>query len=447
MQKKHKKLGERSINKLLFQLSLPAMLAMTGNALYNIIDTIFIGKGIGSTGIAAVSIVMPIMGFVGATANMIGIGAASLFSRKLGENNMDMVQKITGNAIFLIFIIGVVFASIGIIFNDFILEIFGTTDKIKPMAADFSKIIFIGMLWFPFAMAMNNIVRAEGNAKDAMYAMLIGFVLNIIFDYIFIFPMNMGIKGAAYATLIGKTSGFIYILYYFKSKRSIIRFNIKNFILEKSIVKKIFGIGASGFGMRASGSVALITLNNVLGSYNSVMAIAVFGIIYRITLVLAMPLFGLNQGMQPILGYNYGAKNMDRVKEVIKKTIAFSLIAGIIGVILAELFPREIFSIFTNEEELLNQGSEAFAIVIAGMWLMGINISIMGVHQALGIKTSAFILSVDRWVFFVLPLIFILPMLLNNGLTGIWMAFPIADILAAILAVILLQQTLKKTVF
>ncbi len=443
--KQHYELGKANINSLLIKLSLPSMLAMFANAIYNIADTIFVGRGVGPLAIGAVAIVLPIMAIVSSFAHLIGIGSATLMSRQLGAGNERWVNRIVGNGMFLVILVGIFFCIIGELFTDPILKVFGATPGILPYARDFSRIIFIGMLWFPFCVSTSNYLRAEGNAREAMYAMLVGIGVNTLLDYIFIFPLNMGIKGAALATILGKLTTFFYLIGYFTSSKSIIRIRLKHFRITKNILKPTASVGLSGFGMRSSSSVANVALNHMLGFYGGDMAIAIFGVIYKTTLFLGMPLFGLNQGMQPIVGYNFGAEKYDRILRTIKLGFSYSIIYGVIAIIIFEIFPRQIFSLFTTDEDLLMEGTRAMKIILSMMWLLGISISSTGIHQAMGKPRSAFLLAILRWVLLVIPLILILPKIGGMGLDGIWFAFPVADILAAVISAAVLMQTLKKS--
>ncbi|MBS3773745.1 MAG: MATE family efflux transporter [Bacteroidales bacterium] len=444
MTAKHYELGKANINSLLIKLSLPSMLAMFANAIYNLVDTIFVGRGVGSLGIGAVAIVLPIVAIVSSFAHLIGIGSATLMSRQLGAGKEKWVNRIAGNGMFLVILVGIFFCVIGEIFTDPILKTFGATPGILPYARDFARILFVGMLWFPFCVSTSNYLRAEGNAREAMYAMLVGIGVNTLLDYIFIFPMNMGIQGAALATILGKLTTFIYLIGYFTSSKSIIRIRFRHFRITKKILKPTISVGLSGFGMRSSSSVANVALNHMLGFYGGDMAIAVFGVIYKTTLFLGMPLFGLNQGMQPIVGYNFGAEKYDRILKTIRLGFTYSLIYGMIAIIIFEIFPREIFSLFTNDSALLSEGTHAMKIVLSMMWLLGISISSTGIHQAMGKPRAAFFLAILRWVILITPLIFILPRIGGLGLDGIWLAFPVADMLAAFISLRILTQTLRK---
>ncbi len=444
MAENYTKLGSNKISRLLFSLSLPSMVSMFANAIYNIIDTIFVGRGVGSLGIAAVAIVLPIIAIISSFAHMIGIGTSTLISRKLGKGDVQEVNAIAGNGFLLIILVGFFFSTIGLLFTDPIMRAFGATENILPYAHDYGQIVFFGMLWFPFCVGTSNYLRAEGFAREAMIAMLLGILVNTVLDYIFIFPLNMGIRGAALATIIGKFATLLYLIWYFFSSRSIIFIKIRYFKLQKHILKPSLSVGLSGFGMRSSSSFANIVLNHTLGALGGDTAIAIFGIIYKTTLFFGMPLFGLNQGMQPIVGYNFGAVKYDRVKQTVKLVIKYSLIYGLIAVVFFEVFAQGVFSLFTDEKELLKQGPRALRIVVMMMWLMGVTTMSMGIHQAMGQAKQAFILAIQRWVLIITPLILILPKIKDLGIDGVWIAFPSADFIAAIVSLIILYYTFKR---
>lgn len=444
MSEKHKELGTANVNSLLLKLSFPSMIAMFANAIYNIVDTIFVGRGVGAQGIAGVAIVLPVVAIISSFAHMIGIGTGTLISRQLGRKELEKVNVTAGNGFLLIILIGTFFSVLGLLFTDEIMRFFGATPTILPYASDYGSIIFIGMLWFPFCVSSTNYVRAEGNARDAMNAMLIGILVNVILDYIFIFPLGMGIRGAALATIIAKFSTLLYLVWYFSSPNHVINFKFKHLNLSKKILKPALSVGLSGFGMRSSSSVANIVLNHTLGAIGGDMAIAAFGVIYKITLFFGMPLFGLNQGMQPIVGYNYGANNPERIKKTMKLVFIYAIMYGLFAVVLFQIFAEPVFHLFTTDENLLSFGPRALRIVIAMMWLMGLSHASMGAHQAMGQPKAAFVLAIQRWVLLITPLILILPYLFNLGLDGVWLAFPLADLIGAVMALIFLYSTFRK---
>jgi putative MATE family efflux protein len=444
MARKHEELGTANINTLLLKLSLPSMLALFANALYNIIDTIFVGRGVGAEGIAGVAIVLPVMAIISSFAHLIGIGTGTLISRQLGKKEIDEVNRTAGNGFLMIILISIFFSILGLLFTRQIMWAFGATPTILPYASDYGRIIFIGMLWFPFCVSSSNYLRAEGNAREAMTAMLIGLGVNVILDYIFIFPLEMGLKGAAYATIIGKFTTLVYLIWYFTGSRHLIQFRFQCLRLNKKVLKPAISVGLSGFGMRSSSSVANVVLNHTLGAIGGDMAIAAFGIIYKITLFFGMPLFGLNQGMIPIVGFNYGAGKKERIKRTIKLGFIYAISYGLIAVIIFQVFANPIFGLFTTNTELLEMGPRALRIVIAMMWLMGISHAAMGTHQAMGQPRSAFILAIQRWILLITPLVLVLPYVFNLGLDGVWLAFPLADFLGAAIAIIFLYVTFRK---
>ncbi len=444
MPEKHKELGTTNINRLLLKLSFPAMIAMFANAIYNIVDTIFVGRGIGAQGIAGVAIVLPVMAIVSSFAHMIGIGTGTLISRQLGRKEEEKVNRTAGNGFLLVILVGAFFSVVGFIFTDPIMRAFGATPTILPYAHDYGQIVFIGMLWFPFCVSTNNYLRAEGNARDAMNAMLLGIVVNVVLDYIFIFPLQMGMQGAALATITGKFATLVYLIVYFRQPHHVINFRLRCLRLNKHVLKPALSVGLSGFGMRSSSSVANVVLNHTLGALGGDMAIAVFGVIYKITLFFGMPLYGLNQGMQPIVGFNFGADNAERIKKTIKLGFMYAVGYGIVAIIFFQIFAEPIFGLFTKDQNMMQEGPRALRIIISMMWLMGIYQTTMGAHQAMGQPRAAFVLAIQRWVLLVTPLVLILPNLFNLGIDGVWLAFPLADFLATIVALIFLFITLRR---
>jgi len=444
MSTKHEEFGTANINGLLLKLSMPSMLALFANALYNIIDTIFVGRGVGAEGIAGVAIVLPVMAILSSFAHLIGIGTGTMISRQLGRNETSRVNETAGNGFLMIILISIVFSIIGLIFTEPIMKALGATPTILPYARDYGRIIFIGMFWFPFCVSSSNYLRAEGNARDAMNAMLIGLLVNVVLDYVFIFPLDMGIKGAALATIAGKFTTLVYLAWYFTGSRHLIQFRIEHLRIDKNILKPAFKVGLSGFGMRSSSSVANIVLNHTLGALGGDVAIAAFGIIYKITLFFGMPLFGLNQGMQPIVGYNFGADKKARIKKTMKLGYLYGIGYGLVAVVILQLFATPIFGLFTTDEKLLEIGPRALRIVIAMMWLMGISHASMGAHQAMGKAKSAFVLAIQRWILLITPMILVLPYVFNLGLDGVWLAFPLADLLGALIALGFMYVTFRK---
>ncbi len=437
-------LGKEKIGKLLRKQSVPAIIGFVVMSLYNLVDTIFIGWGVGSIGIAAVAIVFPIHMIVMAISQTLGIGSSSMISRALGAKDKEKASRSLGNFFTLTILLGIIVTILGIVFIDPLLILFGATEAILPFARSYLFITLLGSLPIIFAAGANAVIRSEGRAKYAMAVMIVSSVLNIILDPILIFGFNMGIEGAALATLVSYIiSGFI-ALYYFTSGIGDVKVKLKDFILKLNIVKEKFAIGASSFARMAAGSVMAIIVNNSLGFYGGEMAIAAFGIINRLLMFLIMPMFGIVQGMQPILGYNFGAKKLERVREVIKLSVKVSTIMSIVAFIVLMLFAKLFMMMFTPDVHLINLSARATRIIVIMLPLVGFQIIVAGMYQAMGKAWKALFFSMLRQVVFLIPLVLILPLL--YGLDGIWFTFPIADLLAAIVTGIVFVREMKRLV-
>ncbi|MCY6356792.1 MATE family efflux transporter [Clostridium sp. ZS2-4] len=444
MNKREEMLANDKISSILFKLALPATIAMLVNALYNIVDTIFIGRGIGTLGIAGVAVQLPIQMIILSCSLLIGIGSGSMLSRSLGKKELEKVNYIACNSFLCIGIIGITFSVFGYIFTAPIVKSFGATKNILPYARDYAKIMFLGSLYFPFCVSTNSLIRSEGNSKDAMISMIIGFILNVILDYIFIFVFNMGIKGAALATILSKLGSFIYIIIYLNSNKTSIKIKARYFIPQKNIIGEILSIGFSGFAVQLSGSIVTITLNHCLAYYGSDLAIAIYGIVYKITLFLFMPLNGMIQGMQPIIGYNYGCNNIARVKQTLKLTITFTILFTMMGMLVIQFFSGRILGVFNKDNFLLSEGILTLRIVIMMTPFIGIQMTGLGLFQALGKPLTSFILSILRQVIIFIPLVLLLPNIKNLGILGIWISFPISDLLSAIITILVFKKQSGK---
>ena len=438
------KLGEQKISKLLINLSVPATIGMMVNALYNLVDTIFVGRGVGALAIGGLTIAFPIQMVIMAFAQMIGIGAASAISRTLGAKDIEKADYVAGNSFLLIVILSSTIAAIGLIFTEPMLRLFGATDTILPYAKDYITIILWGSIFFSFAMSSNNLIRAEGNAKVAMATMLIGAILNIILDPIFIFVFKMGVKGAALATVISKFVSFLYVLIYLYSGKSSLKVKLHHLKPKMHIIIEILTVGSATFARMVTGSVVAIVVNNSLRIFGGDIAIIIVGILQRVTMFIFMPLFGVVQGMQPIVGFNYGAKKLDRVKETLKLSLITTTAFASFGWLIIELFPLAIISVFTRDAEIIEKGSTIMRIVISMIPLICIQIVGAGLFQSLGKAVPSLILALLRQVLLFIPLVLILPRVLGLGLWGIWIAYPAADILSVVLTVLFLRSELKK---
>ncbi|MGD9908602.1 MAG: MATE family efflux transporter [Mesotoga sp.] len=437
----HKMLGEEKIGRLLLNLSLPATIGMLVQAMYNFVDTIFVGKGVGSMGIAGISISLPVQIFVMAFAQMFGIGGASVISRSLGERDHKKARRAAGNVMVFSVAFGLVMTLLGQFFLDQLLIMLGASEAIIPYAREYLGIILLGSAFFSFGMAMNHVVRAEGKPKIAMAAMLISAVLNIILDPIFIFSLNLGIWGAALATVLSQAATSIYVLFYFLSGKSLLRVSLRSLIPEWRIMRETVSVGLSAFSRQVAGSLLAVVLNNSLVFYGGDIAVAVYGVINRLLMVFIMPMFGVNQGFLPIVGYNYGARKMRRARESVKLASAVTTVIALFSSIVMFLFARQLISIFTDETELIESTIYALRIVILATPTIGVQVIASGMFQALGKALPALFLSLLRQIIILIPLILVIPRFL--GINGIWISFPLADLIAFAISLVFYLRELK----
>ena len=434
-------LAKERIGKLLFKLSAPAMVGMLVQAMYNIVDTIFVGRAVGFMGIAGLTIVFPIQILVMAFAQTIGIGGASIISRSLGSGDMERAHKTFGNIISLVILISAAVMLIGGLYLEPVLRIFGATESILPYAAEYLSIILFGTFFFVLAVACNNVARAEGNAKVAMNTMLISAGLNLVLDPIFIFGLNMGIRGAALATVLAQASMSLYLIYYFLSGRSTLILKIENLKIIPNIFRETMAIGASSFTRQASASIMVVIINNSLAFYGGDLTIAVFGVINRLLMFAFMPMFGIVQGLQPIIGFNFGAGNPDRVRKAIQMSILVTTGMSVVAFLSFMFFPEAFIRLFSSEQELIQLGTEAIRIITLALPLVGFQLIGGSIYQALGKPLPALILAMSRQVLFFIPAVLLLPLYFN--LQGVWMAFPAADILAFIVTYFLVRGEMR----
>ena len=421
-------LANEPIKTLLWKLSLPAMAGMFVMTLYNVVDMIFVGRGVGALAIAGVSIVFPVQMFTMAIGQLVGIGASSLISRSLGAGDMKRAERALGNAIFLILVLGSTLTVVGLAKSTFFLRLFGATDDVFPYAKQYMDVILLSAVLHEFSMSSNGIIRSEGNARVAMISMFIGALLNIALDPIFIFGLGMGVRGAAIATVIAQAATTVYILRYFLSGKSSLQIRVKNFLLEWVVVRQIVAIGSAVFIRTAAASFIAVIINRMLGSYGGGISIAVFGVLYRALIFAAMPSRSIAQGLQPILGFSYGARRYDRGIEVIRRSAIIATAFSVATFLVLFFFPGPIMHIFSTDAAFVSQGTHAMKLVFLAFCLVGFHIVGATVFQAIGKAVPTFILSTSRQILFLIPLILILPHFF--GLNGIWLSFPVADTLS-----------------
>lgn len=434
-------LANENIKTLLIKLSAPAIVGMIVQALYNLVDTIFVGKVVGVLGIGGITIAFPIQMIIMAIASTVGIGGASIISRSLGAKDYIKAEKTLGNVFSLVFICSILITVFGSLYINPLLKLFGATYEIIPYANDYLSIILLGSIFYMFSIASNNLVRAEGNAKVAMITMLISAIINIILDPIFIIVLKMGMEGAAIATVIAQASTAIYLAFYYFKGKSDIKLYIKNLAMETKLVGEIFAIGSSALARQAAGSGVAIILNNILAFYGGNVAIAVYGVINRIFMFMFMPMFGVIQGLQPIIGYNYGALKFDRVKSALKLSVIFMTVISTLAFISLLAFPEFFISIFNKDKDLIEMGTKAMRIVVIAFPTIGFQIVGASMFQSIGKALPSIILSMTRQVVFLIPFVLILSNIYQ--LDGVWYAFPTADILSFVVTYYMFNREFK----
>ncbi|NQT66597.1 MAG: MATE family efflux transporter [Actinobacteria bacterium] len=441
MKSKRELLLNGNITSLLFKFSAPAIIGMVTGALYNIVDTIFVGKAVGYLAIAALSIVLPMQLIIIGIGTMTGVGGASIVSRALGRNRKDIAQNVFGNAVILNFLISAFSIVFIYIFMDKCLLFFGASAQVLPYARDYTSIIMAGFIFFSFSVSSNNYIRAEGNPRAAMYVMSIGAIINIILDPIFIFVFGMGIKGAAIATVIAQVISSTCVILYILFGGSIFRLNISVFKVKFSTMKEILSIGFPSFIRSAMASVITLIFNKLLLFYGSDMYIAIMGIGLRMISMIQMPLIGITQGFSTIVGFNYGAKLYHRVKKVLRMAVVWAIIIGGVGFLTMMIFPRFVISLFSSDADLINEGIYILRIVIAFLPFIGVQILGGGFFQAIGKPAPALIITISRQVLFLIPAAFLLPLFF--GLNGVWIAVPVSDFLSIVVTVIWISKEIK----
>lgn len=437
-----KQLGEANIGNLILKFSIPAIIGMLVNALYNVVDRIFVGQGMGSDGIAAISIGFPIMLIIMAFGMLIGLGSTALISIRLGEKNKEQAELIMGNAIILLIVVSLLLTATGFISLEPLLRLFGASPAILQLAKIYMGIILIGSAFQNLGFGMNNFIRAEGNPKIAMLTMLIGAVTNTILDPIFIFGFNMGIAGAAFATVISMMVSAIWVFLYYRGDQSTLKIRAVNLILQSWVVRQIVALGSAPFVMQVAASGIMALINHRLVTYGGDLAVSAMGIVHSTMMLILMPVFGINQGVQPIIGYNYGARQFDRVKQALKLAILAATMVTTLGFILIQGFPQLIIRLFSrSDQELIALGAKALSSFMLCLPIIGFQIVSANYFQAVGKPKQAMLLSLSRQVLLLIPALLIMPRFL--GLNGVFYAGPVADLGSSILTGIWLIYEMK----
>ena len=437
------RLGSAPIGKLIVEFSIPAIIGMLVAALYNLVDRIFVGQGVGALGLAGVTVTTPITMVMIAASMLIGIGANALFAIRMGEGRRDQVEKIMGNAFVLLLALPAAIAIGCAVFLDDLLRLMGATKEILPYAHDYMAVLLIGLVFQTAGPGFNHFIRSDGHPRTSMFTQLLGAGLNAILCPIFIYGFRMGIAGAGWATSISQIVSFLWVMYYFNSPMTTLRFRRANMKLDGEIVRRILFIGFAPFSIQAAASLLNLVLNRTLVAYGGNLAVSAMGIVLTVLNLLIMPLIGINMGAQPIIGFNYGAKSYGRVL----KAYRLSLIAGTIfitaGFLAVELFAEQWIRLFNGgDRELIALGVFALRVCSLLLPIVALPISASNFFQSLGRPIEGSVLSLSRQVLILIPLVLILPMFF--GLRGIFFAFPLADLAAASLAAVLISSEVKK---
>lgn len=435
-------LGQKPVGKLLAQYALPAIIAMTAASLYNIIDRVFIGQVIGKMAISGLAITFPFMNLAAAFGAAVGIGASTTISVKLGQKDYKSAENILGNTVTLNLIIGLAFGGICLIFLDPILRFFGASDVTLPYARDYMQVILAGNVFSHMYFGMNAILRAASKPRIAMFATIFTVIMNILFDIVFILWLHWGIKGAAFATIISQVIALCWQMKLFANKNELLHLKEGIYKLKSNLVKNIISIGISPFLMNACACIIVIFINNQLVKFGGDLAVGAYGVANSIAMIFIMFVIGLNQGMQPIAGFNYGAQKYDRMMQVVKLSIITATCIMFIGWSLAMFAPYYCVRLFTKDPELILRSIKAISIIMMMYPFIGCQMVITNFFQCIGkVKVSIF-LSLSRQLLFLLPLLVILPNFYN--VNGVWAAIPTSDFIAVVVSITIMTIYLRR---
>ena len=439
MEEQKKQILSENLRVLLFKFSLPTIIGMVIIALYNFVDTIFVGNVIGPDAIAGLTLVLPVNIFIVAIGLLTGVGAASIVSRSLGKGDKEKAVVAGGDSIVLNTVLNIIIIVPIYIFSEKILVFLGASSVVLPYARDYLNIMLLGFVFLSFSVNGTNLIRAEGRPRASMYEMVIGSILNIILDYLFIIIFGWGVKGAAIATVISHIASSVYIFAFFVSRSSIFHIKLKMFKINKSISRRILAIGTPSFLIEIMGSVMFLLFIRIVRQYGGDIYIAITGIGIRIIDLIFMPILGISQGLSPLIGFNYGAKLYPRVKKVLGEAFIWTSVVTIFGFIIMVIFPESLISIFTSDISVIEKGAGPLRLIamFAPLWSFPILVSTF--FQAIGKVRPSLIISLSRDLFFFIPAIIILPRFFD--LIGVWISWPVTDFFSfAITAIFLLRE-------
>ena len=435
-------LGTQPVGKLLMQYALPAIVAMVASSLYNMVDSIFIGQGVGPMAISGLAITFPFMNLSGAIGAAIGVGASTLLSVRLGQKDYDTAEKILGNAVVLKIITGILFGALCLIFIDPILYFFGATENTIPYARDYMVIILLGNVFTHLYFGMNAMLRAASKPKQAMYATIFTVVLNTLLDPLFIYTFKLGIQGAALATVLSQITALCWQIWIFSNPNEMIHFKRGIYKLDSTIIKNILGIGISPFSMNACSCIIVIFINTALVRHGGDLAVGAYGIANRIGFIFFMVVMGINQGMQPIAGYNYGALRFDRMMRVLNLSIIAATCIMVVGWLVGEFAPYPCARLFTTDPQLIDMAVNGIRINMIAFPLIGFQAVVTNFFQSIGKAKISIFLSLSRQMLFLLPLLVILPPFW--GVDGVWWSLPLSDTIAFIVTFVMMARYMKK---
>ena len=437
-------LGTAPVHKLLWKYALPAIIAMTATSLYNIVDSIYIGHGCGALALGALTVAKPFMDICAAFGSLVGVGASSLLAIYLGEKDYEKANRVLGNVIVMNIILSAVVMTVGLIWLDPILMAFGASEDTIGFAHEYMEIILYGNILTHIYFGLNALLRSAGHPRFSMTATIVAVGINIILDPIFIFALDMGVRGAALATVISQAVAVVWQLTKFMDKNELVRFHRGIWRLNRHITSRALAIGMSPFLYNIAHCFVVIIINNQLKNFGGDLAIASYGVINRLTFVFAMMVMGLNQGMQPIAGFNYGAKHYNRVLRSFYLTCLYA--TGVMGIVflLGECCPELVTKMFTHDPELISRTIKPMRIICSTMLIIGFQMVTGNLFTSIGKAGKAIFLSLTRQVLYLIPLALWLPLLFADPLDGVWWAIPVSDTLSAITAVIVLLTSRRS---
>ena len=435
-------LGHEPIRKLVVRMSTPSIIALLVHALYNVVDAIFVGRGVGTLGIAGIGVAFPTFLLMIGLAQLVSVGSASVMSRALGRGDMKTAEESMGTGICLVAIAGISLAILGILFGTQLMQFSGATDDALPYAVAYITVILGGSFPFLLSFTLSALVRAQGDALRATVPILVAALLNIALDPLFIFVFHMGTAGAAWATILAQGIGVSYLAWHLLRGKGVVRFRVRSLVLRARLVREIVGIGTSSFIRTFSSSAATVVINRVLGVYGGDVAIAVYSIVNRLMSFARMPIFGVVDGVQPIFGYNYGARQTDRVQSTIWHGLSFAgLLTGFFWVLFL-VFPKAFLGLFSTDVALIARGATALRWIALAIPLFAVQAIVGGLYQAIGRASHALAISLLRGIILIIPCVLILSHFF--GTTGVWIAFSVTDVMSALIAFAMLSIEIRR---